>query len=142
MILRKRTDEFKSTLARAAFTLMEMLVVVAIIVALAGLGGYYVMGQLQTAQNKAAKVKAEVIAKAIETYQLDHNTPPQGLPSLLQSQQDSQGNTLGPYLKTQNDLTDPWGKEYQFEMTNVNGAQVPRVHTTSPKGITISNLGQ
>ncbi len=29
---------------RAAFTLMEMLIVVAIIVALAGIGGYYLIG--------------------------------------------------------------------------------------------------
>ena len=32
---------------RNAFTLMEMLVVVAIIVALAGMGGFYFMGQLE-----------------------------------------------------------------------------------------------
>ena len=35
---------------RQAFTLMEMLIVVAIIVALAGIGGFFIMGQLRSAE--------------------------------------------------------------------------------------------
>ncbi len=35
---------------RAAFTLMEMLIVVAIIVILASMGGYYVIGQYNEAK--------------------------------------------------------------------------------------------
>ncbi len=35
---------------RAAFTLMEMLVVVAIIVALAGIGGFFLLGALEDAK--------------------------------------------------------------------------------------------
>ncbi len=39
MVTRKNDDAFDNLLRRAAFTLMEMLVVVAIIVVLAGVGG-------------------------------------------------------------------------------------------------------
>ena len=44
--------------SRRAFTLMEMLIVVAIIVALAGIGAFYVLPQLGKAKDKIAKANA------------------------------------------------------------------------------------
>jgi len=48
---------------RSAFTLMEILIVVAIIVALAGVGAFYVIPQLGKSNEKLAK---EVLAKELK----------------------------------------------------------------------------
>src|SRR5438552_18222927 len=104
MIL-NRTDRLQRHLRRAAFTLMEMLVVVAIIVALAGLGGYYFMGQLEASKESTAQVQARTIQQAVETYQIDHSTFPPTLDVLLQRDADGKGL----YLKSRDALLDPWG---------------------------------
>jgi len=128
MIL-KHTPE--NRIARAAFTLMEMLVVVAIIVALAGLGGYYVMGQLASSQKKTAKLKAIELNKAVETYMLDHN---QNLPGSLEMLlgQDDHG---GPYLKSKDSLVDPWGAPYRYDPSGPrHQGREPDIWSVGPKG--------
>jgi general secretion pathway protein G len=121
---------------RQAFTLMEMLVVVAIIVALAGLGGYYFVGQANEARKSTAKVQVKALTQAVEAYNVDHRGLwPPSLDVLLQK--DDFG---GPYLKNTDALIDPWGKPYQY---NQAGAQTnglyPDIFTTSPEGILIGN---
>ena len=54
------------------FTLMEMLVVVAIIVALAGMGGYYIMGYMAESKNSIAKAQCKTLSNAINTYMIWH----------------------------------------------------------------------
>jgi len=126
-----------SALARAAFTLMEMLIVVAIIVALAGLGGFYFIGTFSKSKEKMAQAQATEIAKAVETYYVDHQDYPTNLALLLQK-----GEKGGPYLKRADALQDPWGAEYQFQMvTTESGATVPKVFTVSRDSqLEISNL--
>jgi general secretion pathway protein G len=124
---------------RAAFTLMEMLVVVAIIVALAGLGGYYFLGQYKESQKNMAKTQVKVLGEAVEQYMMNHGSrPPARLEDLLVK--DQQG---GPYLKTRDVLIDPWGNPYQYNPNAQNpdtGEQEPEVFTTAPDGTLISNL--
>src|SRR6266540_2651771 len=113
MILRK--PQFaQRRLVRAAFTLMELLVVMAIIVIIAGFGGYYVLGRLDEAKVTSAKIKAKNIEKAVESYYVDHDVYPQGgLQVLLQKSEIGKG----PYLTSQEDILDPWGKVYQYDET-------------------------
>jgi general secretion pathway protein G len=139
-----RLDERQAQLAivRAAFTLMEMLIVVAIIIALASLGGYYFMGALKTNQKKIAQTNVEgMLNTAVNNYMIDHGMqPPQSLQQLVLK--DSVG---GPYLKSANALIDPWGNPYGYNPHGVNpenGEQQPEIFTICPTdGTRISNLG-
>jgi general secretion pathway protein G len=128
-------------LRRLAFTLMEMLIVVAIIVMLAGLGGYYVIGQYNESKVSTAKFKAQQISNAIKTYYIDHDDYPGDLTILLQKSELGKG----PYLTKQDDILDPWGKMYQYDPSGQQNTQfgsviqTPDVFTTTPDGRTIGN---
>jgi general secretion pathway protein G len=145
MILRKRTTvqavrELEQSLIRAAFTLMEMLIVVAIIVALAGMGGYYFLGQLNQSKKKIAQTQVSTtLETAVTSYITDHGQAPQSLEALLQK--DDRG---GPYLKGVDALTDPWGNRYQYNPSAAHpetGAQQPEIYTSDPTtGQKISNF--
>lgn len=112
---------------RAAFTLMEMLVVVAIVVVLAGLGGFYVMGQLKEAQKDAAKVQCKVLRNAVSTYMLrNKNQAPQNLEAL---------RIKGPggetaILDADASIIDPWGNPYIMEV----GPDGVKVYSQGPPG--------
>jgi general secretion pathway protein G len=137
MTLKNRTEPAPSLLRRAAFTLMEMLVVVAIIVVLAGVGGAYLIGQLNESKISAAKAQARVIGQQIEVYTVDHNgNLPPSLDVLLQKDQDGKG----PYLKTVDALKDPYGNVYQYDPSGPRNAAagavvvIPDVFCTIPDG--------
>jgi len=105
---------------RSAFTLMEMLIVVAIIVALAGMGAYYVLPQLATSKEKLAKAGAVNVEKALTSYWTDHQQNwPNDLSAL--TQKDQYG---GPYIEADG-LMDPWGNQYQIDVSGQhhNGAK-------------------
>jgi general secretion pathway protein G len=129
MLLRNR-DVLKNT--RRGFTLMEILVVVAIIVILAGVGGYYILGAADSARKSAARLNAKTITQAIESYSLQNNGQfPPSLDVLLQK--DAAGN--GPYLKSIENLIDPWGNKYQSTTPQAgpkNNGLVPDVWCVSP----------
>jgi len=117
--------------SRHAFTLMEMLVVVAIIVMLAGVGGYYYMGQLEKSKAKIAVSQAKkVLTTACQTYYTDNETWPPSLDVLLVPDQYGK-----PYLETADALKDPWGKPYQYNPagTHNNGLR-PDIWSESPMG--------
>ena len=123
---------------RTAFTLMEMLVVVAIIVILAGMGGYYFLGQADEARKSTAKTQVKgTLTQAVETYYVQHKSQwPDSLMTLLQ--RDAEG--LGPYLKSQEALIDPWGRPYQYDPAGGrNNGIVPDIWTVAPDGKEIGN---
>ena len=89
---------------RRAFTLMEILVVVAIIVVLAGLGTVSLMNQLETAKEKSAAINAKTIKNAATMFKTDTGNWPSSL-----------GELVPKYLEKQDILNDPWGQAYQFQ---------------------------
>jgi len=138
---RRAEREARSAVIRAAFTLMEMLIVVAIIVALASLGGYYFIGALKSNQKKLAQTACDGMLKtAVTSYMIDHGgQPPQNLRQLLQTDQFG-----GPYITSDSYLKDPWGNYYGFNPVAQNpetGAAEFEIYTTCPADNTyISNL--
>ena len=98
------------------FTLVEMLVVLAIIGLVVGLVGPRVVNYLSESKVKAAQIQMENIASALELYYLDNSRYPvtsEGLQALVQRPADST-NWNGPYVKSAAALKDPWGKAYYY----------------------------
>jgi general secretion pathway protein G len=102
--------------AQAGFTLVEMLVVIAIIGLIMGLVGPRVLNYLGESKVKAAKLQIESFSSSLDLFYLDvgrYPTVSEGLAALAQRP----GNTAiwnGPYLKTGAVPPDPWGHIYVY----------------------------
>jgi general secretion pathway protein G len=132
MILRTKVNRNR----RAAFTLMEMLIVVAIIVVLAGTGGFFLMGALSEAKVDLARTQAKgTLTNACQAYSLKRGQFPESLQQLLQ--QDAKG---GPYLDDPAAIIDPWGQPFQYDRSGPrNNNRKPDIWTKGPDGADIGN---
>jgi len=119
---------------RSAFTLLEVLVVVAIIVMLAGVGGFYFLQRYQEAQVSRAKSDVRTLSQALETYALKTGSYPPSIESLAMPMPDGSAP-----LARADALKDPWGKVYQFSPPDNAQTFEAVVFTTSPKGIPITS---
>jgi len=123
---------------RTAFTLLEVLVVVAIIVMLAGVGGYYVLQSYEEAKLSRAKIDAEGLSSKVEEYKLKNDAYPNTIEALTQPQP-AGGGPLVPLDK----IRDPWGKVYQVDPNGTHNSGLKAdVFTTSPKGQIIGNFSR
>lgn len=105
------------------FTLMELLVVLAIIGLLAGLVGPAVLKQLGGAKTKTAGLQIKDLEQALEMYKLDVGRFPstaEGLAALVEKPSDTTGWN-GPYLKKSRIPLDPWGQEYHYKYPGDQG---------------------
>jgi general secretion pathway protein G len=100
----------------AGFTLVEMLVVIAIIGLIMGLVGPRVLGYLGESKVKAAKLQIESFASSLDLFYLDAGRYPTGSEGLtaLAQRPDNAGIWNGPYLKTGAVPADPWGHAYIY----------------------------
>jgi general secretion pathway protein G len=104
------------------FTLLELLVVVAIIGLLAAYVGPRYLGQMGKSEAVTARAQIEALAKALDTYRLDvghYPTAEQGLGVLRVRPQGVQ-RWNGPYLQKDVPL-DPWGKPYVYRVPGTRG---------------------
>ena len=117
MILQPRN---RSVSRRGAFTLLEILVVVAIILVLASVATVSVMQVLKENKGDAARMNAVNLEKSVKTYMIKNSdaAPPQSLHEVLKY---VDGNDPAK-------LIDPWGQEYKI---GYNDQGAPYVYTTN-----------
>jgi general secretion pathway protein G len=129
---------------RAAFTLLEILVVVAIVVILAGVGVVATTTYLEKAKQNKAQLACKALADACEAYYLDPSNggqypteigqlvqPPNGGRSLLRN---GIQDTYTPWPNVQ--------QQYTLEIqTKADGTQYPFVHCRADDGTQISQFG-
>jgi len=97
------------------FTLVELLVVLAILGLLAGLVGPRVIGQLGGAKSKSAAVQIADLEAAIDLFRVDvgrYPTQQEGLNALVVKPQTA-STWNGPYLR-KGLPKDPWGNPYRY----------------------------
>lgn len=116
----------KAFVRRAAcgFTLIELMIVMAIIAMLAALVGPRLMGALTSSQGKATKVQIETLSTSIESFRLDTGRYPsgtEGLVVLLQNTPTPIPNWHGPYLKKMLIPKDAWGRDFLYEIPPKKG---------------------
>jgi len=107
----KRMSQTRS----AGFTLLELLIVLAIIGLLVGYVGPRFFGQLEQSEIKVARAQIRGLEQALEQYRIDVGrfpTSEQGLEA-LNTPPPGARNWQGPYLKKAVPL-DPWGSPYQL----------------------------
>ncbi len=104
------------TTLRAAFTLMEIMLVVAIIALLAGLLVYNQMDVLDQGSEVAARANMNTIKMNLVTYRMNAGHFPsgeQGLKALV-SRPESEPRPLNWKKVLPEVPRDPWGHEFQF----------------------------
>lgn len=107
-----------SNVARRGFTLLELLVVLAIIATLVAVVAPSLFHNVGDAKVAAAKSQVEIFELALDAYRIDNDRYPsteQGLAALRQKPVtgDSARNWRGPYLRKDVPL-DPWGHAYTY----------------------------
>lgn len=108
--------------ATAGFTLIEIMVVMAIIAMLAAMVGPQLIRRQATAQKQATRAQIEMFGTALDMFRLDvgrYPTSQEGLQALRQPV----GGTArwdGPYLK-KDVPNDPWDQPYVYRSPGQSG---------------------
>lgn len=136
MLSGRRAD--RKPAARAGYSLLEILVVLAIIALIASVVGPRLFAQLDRGKTTTARLQIRAIEAALETMRLDIGrwpTQQEGLALLMQADPAQVAGWSGPYLdKTL--PSDPWARPYIYlpppaEATGAVGAPDARARVIS-----------
>lgn len=123
---------------RAAFTLMEVLLVLVILAILGSMAGVYFRGVQQKALRDATRTQISAFKSAVEFFQINVNSYPtteQGLNALITAPSDlANPEKWGtkPYLDVPQIPMDPWGHPYNYELKDADNY---RIWSYGPDGI-------
>ena len=107
----------------AGYSLIELLVVLAIIVLLGTITVPQVIKYLDKAKTDTARVEIQNLGAALDLFRLDVGRYPsqeEGLQSLLSKSVEIPGWN-GPYLKKKEMPTDPWRRPYRYKAPGDHG---------------------
>ncbi|MDP1562574.1 MAG: type II secretion system major pseudopilin GspG [Pirellulaceae bacterium] len=105
--------------ARRGFTLLEVMLVLAIIIVLAGIGVGAMMNAQDTASERQAQIKARGYAEACKRFKVDVGFFPSQLEDLLSRPQGvSDRKWRRPYVEKLE--MDPWNNPYTLQTDPVN----------------------
>jgi general secretion pathway protein G len=118
------------------FTLLELLVVLAILGLLIGLVAPAALRQLGSAKEKIAHQSIERLASVLDIYKLDvgiYPTTEQGLQALL-TRPEGVEHWSGPYLKGDTVPEDPWGHPFLYRMPSQRPGHDYDLYSLGPTG--------
>ncbi len=151
-------------LVRRGFTLVELLIVMAILVLLVSMVGPRLLGSKAKADISSVKTQIGMFQASLERYAIDMNTFPskeQGLQALITEpsadslggegdggggeefalegdDNDSEGGGSswdGPYVKADKLPKDPWGNQYSYDFPATHNKQgIPDIWSFGPDG--------
>lgn len=113
----------KNNEKKNGFTLLELLVVLAILGLLAAIVGPQVIRYLGSSKTQTAQVQVKNIAASLQLFRLDagrYPTSAEGLNALVKAPA-SVPIWNGPYLPDSSAITDPWGKPYLLRVPGQHG---------------------
>jgi general secretion pathway protein G len=120
----------------AGFTLVELLVVLAILSLLVGIAVPQLFKYFSQAKEDAARIQMQTIASGLDLFLLDvgrYPTQQEGLQALV----DSPSNVdrwAGPYVREPTILTDPWGRPYVYRKPGQQKGVAYDLFTRGPDG--------
>jgi general secretion pathway protein G len=109
--------------SKAGYSLVEMLVALAILALIAGIAGPKAISFLSRSKTKTAELQIQELGTALELYYLDTGRYPSeadGLQALVTAPS-SENLWNGPYLENAGSLVDPWERPYLYRSPGTNG---------------------
>lgn len=102
----------RRSLVRSAFTLMEVMLVLVIIAAIAGLAITNFAGYQDRASLREAQSRVSILKNAVESYKIEMRVYPPDLESLHTKPANADANWM--QILKQPPPKDPWGNPYQY----------------------------
>lgn len=106
-------------LRRSGFTLLEVMLVLVIIAAIAGIAVVNIGGFQTNAYKKTAKAEISNLKTMLETYRLTVGTYPSQLDALYEQPSDLSDPSKWFQIKSEPIKPDPWERPYEYTL---NGA--------------------
>jgi general secretion pathway protein G len=119
---------------RSGFTLMEILIVLAILAVIIGLVLPNLLGQQKEANKKAARIQVNEVENALKLYAVDHEGEFPGSIDALLTNPGNDQKWKGPYLEKGKVPADPWSNpiQYQYPGQHQPGGDRPDIWSMGP----------
>src|SRR5262245_41968334 len=121
---------------RSAFTLMEVLLVLVILVVLASMAVTIFGGTQQRALKDAAKAQVGIFKGAVNLYKFHTKNFPSSLDDLINKPSDSTtaSHWEGPYIEGAKIPLDPWDHPYKFAAPGKHNSDSFDIWSSGPDG--------
>ncbi len=137
--VRRPSDRRFRRRPRAGFTLMEVLLVLAILVILGSLAAVSFRGVMGDADVKAAKSQIGLFKTPVDYYQQTFKQWPSSLQALVspppEVDQVKWQNTIAPMYQSGTIPKDPWGNDYQLAAPGTHNPNGVDIWSNGPDGV-------